>query len=234
MNAERWRQRGLQLIYLSNPRHNRIGSHFCMYSCSPSSGALDSRVDPIDQESILGLDAREMNPMVSDHKALSSTILLWCNGLVPTCKWPSHSFLESPRFAAWLGRKENKRSFCYGLGWEWAQKQNISEFQLANTTLKLQNTCSNGELQVSNQISTRDSIHSVFQSISSVPANLGNSQPDEELPRVVPGIRKRYTRERLLVVQVPVSLTSKDRSFSERTSQTRKKTGRLSAGFERR
>lgn len=133
MDAERWRQRGLQLIYLSNPRHNRIGSHFCMYSCSPSSGALDSRVDPIDQESILGLDAREMNPMVSDHKALSSTILLWCNGLVPTCMWPSHSSLESPRFAAWLGRKENKQSFCYGLGWEWAQKQNISEFQLANT-----------------------------------------------------------------------------------------------------
>lgn len=52
MDAERWRQRVLQLIYLSLSRHNRIGSQFCMHSCSRSSGALDPRVDPIDQESI--------------------------------------------------------------------------------------------------------------------------------------------------------------------------------------
>lgn len=71
-----------------------------MYSCSPSRGGLDSRVDPIDREFILGLDARETNQITSDRNSLSSTILLLCNGLVPTCRWPSHSFLESLRFAA--------------------------------------------------------------------------------------------------------------------------------------
>lgn len=85
MDAERWRQRVLQLIYLSLPRHNRIGSHFCMYfcmySCSPSSGTLDPRVDPIDRVFILGLDARETNPITSDCNSLSSTmLLLQCDG----------------------------------------------------------------------------------------------------------------------------------------------------------
>lgn len=108
MDAERWRQRVLQLIYLSLSRHNRIGSQFCMHSCSRSSGALGPRVDPIDQEYILGLDARETNPITSDCNSLSSIMLLPCSVLVPTCKRPSHSFLESLRFAAWLGGEKNK------------------------------------------------------------------------------------------------------------------------------
>lgn len=95
MDADRWRQRDLQLIYSSNPRQSRIKSHFCIYSCSPGNGALDMRVDPIDREFILGLDARETDIMASNSNSLNSSILLQCNGLVPTCKRPSHSFLES-------------------------------------------------------------------------------------------------------------------------------------------
>lgn len=108
MDVERWRQRVLQLIYLSLPQHNRIGSHFCMYSCSPSSGALDSRVDPIDREFIPGLDAREANPITSDCNSLSSTMLLPCNVLVSHMQ-AAISFVSRVSSFCCLTRKEEEQ-----------------------------------------------------------------------------------------------------------------------------
>lgn len=54
--------------------------------------------------------------MASNSNLLSSSILLQCNGLVPICKQPSHSFLNYPHFAAQLGGKEEKTLILLRLG----------------------------------------------------------------------------------------------------------------------
>lgn len=79
---------------------------------------LDPRVDPIDQEFILGLDARETNPITSDCNSLSSSMLLACNILLPTCKRPSHSFGSRVSSFCSLTRKGRRINtpFNNGLG----------------------------------------------------------------------------------------------------------------------